>query len=118
MTVDVEGRLRRALAGRAARVTPERLRPAVPPTALPVRRSVPLFVRRAGLVAALLLLGLFHPRTGAQTLDWKPTRSPELEAANEIDDLEQMIEAQNEIRRRRGKPERTLEDVESEWRGS
>ena len=29
-----------------------------------------------------------------------------------------MIEAQNEIRRRRGEPERTLEDIESEWHGS
>ena len=44
--------------------------------------------------------------------------SPQVEAENEIDDLAQMIEAQNEIRRRRGKPERTLEDIESEWRGS
>jgi hypothetical protein len=54
----------------------------------------------------------------ADLLDWKPTRSPEVEAANEVDDLEQMIAAQNDIRRRRGKPERTLEDVEAEWRGS
>ena len=29
-----------------------------------------------------------------------------------------MIAAQNEIRRRRGKPERTLEEIEAEWRGS
>ena len=69
-------------------------------------------------VVTVLLLGLFSKRSALEILDWKPTRSPELEAANEIDDLEQMIEAQNEIRRRRGKPERTLEDVESEWRGS
>ena len=75
-----------------------------------------------GLVACLLLatvlLGLFSKRSALEILDWKPTRSPEVEAANEVDDLAQMIEAQNEIRRRRGKPERTLEDVESEWRGS
>jgi hypothetical protein len=64
-----------------------------------------------GLVAALLLLGLFHPRTGAQTLDWKPARSAELEIQNEIDDLDQMLEAANARRRRRGEPELTEEAV-------
>jgi hypothetical protein len=29
-----------------------------------------------------------------------------------------MVAAQNELRRRRGKPERNLEDIESEWRAS
>ena len=71
-----------------------------------------------GFLATTILLGLFSKRSALDILDWKPTRSPEAEAENEIDDLEQMIEAQNEIRRRRGKPERTLEDVESEWHGS
>ncbi|GAA2359837.1 hypothetical protein [Dactylosporangium salmoneum] len=56
MNVDIEGRLRSALAAQAARVTPERLRPAVPPTALTVRRPASMFVRRAGWVAAMLLL--------------------------------------------------------------
>ncbi len=56
MNVDLEGRLRRALGAQAARVTPERLRPAIPPTALPVRRPATMFVRRAGWVAAMLLL--------------------------------------------------------------
>jgi hypothetical protein len=64
-----------------------------------------------GLVAGLLLLGLFHPRTGAQTLDWRPTRSAELEIENEIDDLDQMLEAANARRRRRGEPELTEETV-------
>ena len=61
---------------------------------------------------------MFSKRSALEILDWKPTRSPEVEAENEVDDVEQMIAAQNEIRRRRGKPERTLEDVEAEWRGS
>src|SRR3954447_22955640 len=65
----------------------------------------------AWLVASLLLLGLLHPRTGAQALDWKPTRSPELEIQNEIDDLDQMLEAANARRRRRGLPELTEEGV-------
>jgi hypothetical protein len=69
-------------------------------------------------LAAAVLLGVFSKRSALDILDWKPTRSPQVEAENEVDDLAQMIEAQNEIRRRRGKPERTLEDIESEWRGS
>jgi hypothetical protein len=75
-----------------------------------------------GLVVVFLVgalaLGLFSKRSALEVLDWKPTRSPAVEAANEADDLEQMIAAQNEIRRRLGKPERTLEDVENEWHGS
>jgi hypothetical protein len=63
-------------------------------------------------IIALLLLGAFHPRSGADVLRWRPTRSPEVEAQNEVDDLDQMIEAANERRRRLGKPERTLEQVE------
>ena len=47
-------------------------------------------------------------------LDWKPTRSPEVEAANEVDDVSQMIAAQNEMRRRRGAPERTEEQVKAD----
>ena len=64
------------------------------------------------LIIALLVIGAFHPRSGADVLRWEPTRSPEVEAQNEIDDLDQMLEAQNERRRRRGEEERTLDEVE------
>jgi hypothetical protein len=64
-----------------------------------------------GMLAGLVLLGLFHPRTGADTLDWRPTRSAELEIENEIDDLDQMLEAANARRRARGEPELTEEGV-------
>ena len=70
----------------------------------------------AFFVVGTILLGVFSKRSALEILDWKPTRSPAVEAENEIDDVAQMMEAQNELRRRRGKPERTLEDVESEWR--
>ncbi|MFN8131138.1 MAG: hypothetical protein U0R70_06265 [Solirubrobacteraceae bacterium] len=63
-------------------------------------------------VGFVVLLGLFHPRSTAQTLDWKPTRSPELEAQNEVDDLAQMLDATNDRRRRRGERELTIEQVE------
>jgi len=72
----------------------------------------------AAVFVTVILLGVFSKRSALEILDWKPTRSPQAEAENEIDDLEQMVEAQNELRRRRGKPERTLEDIESEWRES
>jgi hypothetical protein len=64
-----------------------------------------------GLLTALVLLGLFHSRTGAQTLRWEPTRSAELEVQNEIDDLDQMLEAANARRRRRGEAELTEEGL-------
>ncbi len=69
-------------------------------------------------MVTVVLLGVFSKRSALEILDWKPTRSPQVEAENEIDDIEQMVAAQNELRRRRGKPERTLEDIESEWRAS
>jgi hypothetical protein len=57
------------------------------------------------LVGILVLIGHYYPGTSADLVDWKPTRSPEVEAQNEIEDVQQMLEAQNEMRRRRGAPE-------------
>jgi hypothetical protein len=65
-----------------------------------------------GLLVWVIFLGLYHPRSGADVLDWRPTRSPELEAQNEIDDLEQMLEAANAKRRARGEAELTEEQIE------
>ncbi|MFF5234911.1 hypothetical protein [Dactylosporangium sp. NPDC000521] len=56
MNADLERRLRSTLAAQAARVTPERLRPAVPPTALPARGPAFILLQRAAWVAAILLL--------------------------------------------------------------
>jgi hypothetical protein len=69
-----------------------------------------------GLIGWLLLLGRFHPRSGADTLQWRPTRSPEMEAQNEVDDLHQMLSATNERRRARGEPELTEEVMEARVR--
>jgi len=57
------------------------------------------------LVGVLLLVGHYSQTRSTELVDWKPTRSPEVEAQNEIDDVRQMLEAQNEMRRRRGAPE-------------
>ncbi len=63
------------------------------------------------LVLVFLAIGRYYPGTGADVIDWKPTRSPELEVELELDDIEQMVEAQNERRRRSGRPEVTEHDV-------
>lgn len=62
-------------------------------------------------LAGILLLGLYSPRSGADVLGWRPTRSPEAEAENEADDIAEMLAAANALRRRRGVPERTEDDV-------
>ena len=82
----------------------------------------------AFFVITVLLLGLFSRRSVRDILDWKPTRSPEVEAQNELDDVEQMIAAQNELKRRRGAPEITEDEIQARvredreqqrrWRGS
>ena len=64
------------------------------------------------IVACLVLLARAYPGSGADLVDWKPTRSHEVEAQLEIDDVQQMIEAQNEYRRRRGEVDLTEEDAE------
>lgn len=66
----------------------------------------------AFMIGVLVLVGHFYPGSNAELLDWKPTRSPELEAQNEIDDVRQMMEAQNEMRRRRGAPEMTEAELQ------
>jgi arsenate reductase len=65
---------------------------------------------------SILALGLWHPRTGADVLQWRPTRSADLEAQNDIDDVAQMIRAQNALRERHGKAHRTHEEVEAQVR--
>jgi hypothetical protein len=65
----------------------------------------------AFIVLCLVLLARAYPGSGADLVDWRPTRSPELEAQLEMDDLSQMIEAQNKMRRRRGAPDLTEADA-------
>lgn len=67
----------------------------------------------AFMVGVLLIVGHYYPGSSAGLVDWYPTRSPEVEAQNEIDDIRQMMEAQNEMRRRRGVPEMTEEDLQA-----
>jgi hypothetical protein len=64
------------------------------------------------IVLVLVLLARAYPGSGADLVDWRPTRSPEVEAQLELDDVQQMIDAQNEMRRRRGAPELSESDAQ------
>ena len=70
----------------------------------------------SSFVIMFVLVRAFDQNSVADIIDWKPTRSPEVEAQNEVDDVRQMIEAQNAYRRRRGAKEITEEDVERQAR--
>lgn len=64
------------------------------------------------IVLCLVLLARAYPGSGADLVDWKPTRSHEVEAQLEVDDVQQMIDAQNQYRRRRGATDLTEADAE------
>lgn len=78
----------------------------------------PLVVITGGFVLlfvlAVLALGMFHPRSGRQIVG-KSVRSDEAEAEVEATDIDQMVDARNERRRRAGRPE-IGDDLEREVR--
>jgi hypothetical protein len=63
------------------------------------------------VVLAIVLVARFYPGSGADLLDWQPTRSYETELELEMEDVQQMLDAQNEYRRKRGEPELTEDEV-------
>jgi hypothetical protein len=65
-------------------------------------------------IAILFALGRWYPGSGAEQVDWRPTRSPEFEAELELADVDEMLEAQNARRRASGRPERTEKDVRAQ----
>jgi hypothetical protein len=66
------------------------------------------------MVLIFLAIGKWYPGSGAEQIDWRPTRSIEDEAQLELDDVDQMLEAQNERRRASGREELTEEGVRAE----
>ena len=66
----------------------------------------------AFIIGVLVLLARAYPGSGADLLDWKPTRDYETEFQLEEDDISQMIAAQNKYRRKRGERELTELDAE------
>jgi hypothetical protein len=65
-------------------------------------------------IGLLVALGKWYPGSGAEQVDWRPTRSPEVEAELELEDVDQMLEAQNARRRATGRPELTEDDVRAQ----
>jgi hypothetical protein len=68
----------------------------------------------AFLIGVLVVVGRLYPGSSAELVDWTPTRSPKVEAENEIADIQQMLDAQNEMRRRRGAPELSEQQLREE----
>jgi len=70
-----------------------------------------VMVALALLLVVFLAIGKYYPGTGADVLDWQPTRSYEDEIRLEIEDIDEMLEASNERRRRTGRPELTEDEI-------
>src|SRR3954454_5909896 len=66
------------------------------------------------LFLVFLAIGKWYPGSGAEQLDWKTTRSGETQVELELDGIDQILEPQNERRRRRGLPDRTEDDVRAD----
>ena len=66
------------------------------------------------VLGIFLAIGKWYPGSGAEQLDWKPTRSYEDEVELEMQDVDQMLEAQNERRRRSGRPELSEDEIRAE----
>jgi hypothetical protein len=73
-----------------------------------------VFVGLVALVLVFVALGVWYPGSGAAQVDWKPTRSPELEVELEMQDVDEMLEAANERRRRSGRPELSEDGLRAE----
>lgn len=74
-----------------------------------------------GLIAFLIvLLGVarYSTKSGAEVLDWKPSRSYETELELEAEEVDQMIAARNERRRARGAGEASEEEFREQVRAA
>jgi hypothetical protein len=63
------------------------------------------------VVGVVALIAQLYPGSGADLLDWRPTRSYETEIELELEDVQQMLDAQNEYRRKRGERELTEDEI-------
>lgn len=60
--------------------------------------------------------GYLHREEDSEILGWQPARSTRAESKRELVEINQMLAAQNELRRRRGAPERSLDEVTENMR--
>jgi hypothetical protein len=79
-----------------------------------VEFAIFVVVSFAILIGALMAVGRWYPGSGADVVDWRPTRSHEDEVRLELEDIDQMLALQNESRRRKGRPEITEDQVRAE----
>src|SRR3712207_2676833 len=73
-----------------------------------------VFLSIAVVILVFLAIGKWYPGSGAEQVDWKPTRSYEDEVRLELEDVDQMIEAQNVRRRASGRPEISEDQIRAE----
>jgi hypothetical protein len=66
------------------------------------------------VLGIFLAIGKWYPGSGAEQVHWRPTRSIEDEARLELEDIDQMIEAQNERRRASGRSEISEDSVRAD----
>ncbi len=66
------------------------------------------------VVLIFLAIGKWYPGSGAEQVDWKPTRSIETEIELELDDVDQMLEANNARRRASGRAEISEDGLRAE----
>jgi len=66
------------------------------------------------LVLIFLAIGKWYPGSGAEQVDWKPTRSIEQEIELELQDVDEMLEANNERRRASGRPEISEDSIRAD----
>jgi hypothetical protein len=76
--------------------------------------GIAMVVMLVVILGIFIAIGKWYPGSGADVLDWKPTRSYEDEVRLELEDVDQMLEAQNERRRKSGRPEISEDGIRAE----
>lgn len=66
------------------------------------------------ILLVAVLAGYLHRHDDAQLSSWQLERSSSGQTTSEQLEINQMLDAQNQLRRRRGAPERTLQEVTDE----
>lgn len=72
------------------------------------------FVVFGGAIVVVVLLSMFHPGSGADLLDWDPSKRMEKRYAAEFEDMEEMLRTHNRRRRERGLPEQTEDEFHAQ----
>jgi NH3-dependent NAD+ synthetase len=63
-----------------------------------------------GMIVLLVLMARLHPGSGADLLDWDPSKRMEARYAAEYEDMDALLESHNARRRARGLSEHTEDE--------